>query len=208
MTEEEWMKIAQEFHEKWNFKTCIGAMDEKHILIKPPPNSGSYYFNYKHSFSIVLLAIVDANYRFVYTDIGCNGRISDGGVYQNCNLARALEEKCLNIPEPTLLPGTQSLFPYVIVADDAFPLKEYIMKPFSQIGLTPERRIFNYRLSRARRVVENAFWNSGKPFQGVHDRNGISTRESRSDNYGMLYSTQFLAVPCKRLFCIHPTRIS
>ena len=129
MTEEEWMKIAQEFHEKWIFKTCIGAMDGKYILIKPPPNSGSYYFNYKHSFSIVLLAIVDANYRFVYTDIGCNGRISDGGVYRNCNLTRALEEKCLNIPEPTLLPGTQSLSPYVIVADDAFPLNEYIMKP-------------------------------------------------------------------------------
>ena len=67
-------------------------------------------------------------YRNVYTDIGCN------------------EEKCLNIPEPTLFPGTQSLSPYVIVADDAFPLKEYIMKPFSQIGLTPEKR-FIYLLS-------------------------------------------------------------
>ena len=145
MTEEEWMKIAQEFHEMWNFKTFIGTMDGKHILIiKHPPNSGSYYFNYKHSCSIVLLAIVGANYRFVYTDIGCNGRISDGGVYRNCNLARALEEKCLNIPEPTLLPGTQFLSPYVIVADDTSPLKEYIMKPFSQIGLTPEKIIINY----------------------------------------------------------------
>ena len=66
----------------------------------------------------------------IYTNIGCTGRISDGGVYRNCNLFRALQEKCLNIPEPTLLPGTQSLSPYVIVADDAFPLKEYIMKPF------------------------------------------------------------------------------
>ena len=84
------------------------------------------------------------------TNIGRNGGISDGGVYRNCNLSRALEEKCLNIPEPTLLRGTQSLFPYVIVADDAFPPKEYIMKPFSQIGLTPERKMFS-------RVVENAF---------------------------------------------------
>ena len=34
-------------------------MDGKHVLIRPPPNSGSYYYNYKHSFGIVLLAVVD-----------------------------------------------------------------------------------------------------------------------------------------------------
>ena len=55
------------------------------------------------------------------------------------------------------LPGTQTQFPHVIVADDAFSLKQYLLKPYSQIGLTTEKRIFNYRLSRARRVVENAF---------------------------------------------------
>ena len=43
------------------------------------------------------------------------------------------------------------------MADDAFPLKEYIQKPYSQVGLTPNKRIFNYMLSRARRVVDNAF---------------------------------------------------
>ena len=132
-------------------------MDGKHILIKPPQNSGSYYFNYKHSFSSVLLAIADADYKFSYVHIGCNGRISDGGVFKNSNICRALEEKRLNIPSPTHLPGTQVLFPYIIVADDAFPLKEYILKPYGQTGLTTERRIFNYGLSRAWLIVENAF---------------------------------------------------
>lgn len=47
--------------------------------------------------------------------------------------------------------------PFMIVVDDAFPLNKHIMKPYSQVGLTPESRIFNYRLSRARRIVENAF---------------------------------------------------
>ena len=36
------------------------------------------FFNYKHSFSLVLLAVVDAAYKFIYVDVGCNGRISDG----------------------------------------------------------------------------------------------------------------------------------
>ena len=56
------------------------------MLINPPANSGSYYFNYKHRFIIVLLAIVDADYKFIYTDVGCNGPVSDGGVFKNCNL--------------------------------------------------------------------------------------------------------------------------
>ena len=132
-------------------------MDGKHILIKPPAHSGSYYFNYKHSFSVVLLAIVDANYKFIYVDIGCNGRISDGGVFRNCDLYKELEENRLNIPQSTFIPGTNLGFPYVVIADDTFPLKQYILKPYSQTGLTRKITIFNYHLSCSHRVVENAF---------------------------------------------------
>ena len=60
-TEAEWERISQEFSYKWNYCNCIGAMDGKHVLIRPPPNSGSYFFNYKHNFSVVLLALVDAD---------------------------------------------------------------------------------------------------------------------------------------------------
>ena len=132
-------------------------MDGKHILIRPPPNTGSYYYNYKHTFSIVLLAVVDANYKFLYVDVGCNGRVSDGGVFKNSNLSAALEHNTLDIPSPEPLPGEEFKLPYMLVADDAFPLKENIQKPFGQTGLTHDTRIFNYRLSRARRVVENSF---------------------------------------------------
>ena len=134
----------QQLHRGNGWQTC------------PYKTSTKQRINYKHTFSIVLLAIVDADYKFVFVDVGCNGRISDGGVFKNCSLYKALEEKCLNIPSQVNLPGTEQPFPYV-VADDAFPLKEYIMKPYSQSNLTPEKRVFNYRLSRARRIVENAF---------------------------------------------------
>ena len=146
-------------------------MDGKHIITKQPVNSGSYYFNYKNSFSIVLLALVDANYRFIYIDVGCNGRISDGGVFRNSSLSLALSENSLNMPDPRIVDGDDSPLPYVVVADDAFPLKTYIMKPYSQRGLTPEKRIFNYRFSRARRIVENAFGILASRFRNFFDSN-------------------------------------
>lgn len=130
-------------------------MDGKHILIKQPKKSGSYYFNYKGTFSIVLLAVVDADYKFIYIDVGCNGRISDGGVYRNSSFSSALDKGLLGIPSAENI-GSKEL-PYVIVADDAFPLKVNLMKPYAYRGMTLERRIFNYRLSRARRISENAF---------------------------------------------------
>lgn len=78
--EDEWRVIANDFGNRWNFHNCIGAMDGKHFKIYPPLKSGSLFYNYKDSFSIVLLAVVDAQLQFVYLDVGTNGRISDSGI--------------------------------------------------------------------------------------------------------------------------------
>lgn len=164
-TEKEWKEIANEFFKLWNFPLCIGALDGKHIKITPPPGSGSTFFNYKGEFSIVLLALVDANLRFIYVDVGTNGRISDGGVWGKSTLKKALESNALSIPKVGVLPQSKSAMHYIIVADDAFPLTPYLMKPYPGKALTEEQRIFNYRLSRARRVVENAFGILASRFQ-------------------------------------------
>ena len=98
-TTEEWIKITDEFQKKWNFPNCVGAIDGKHIVMQPPANSGSYYFNYKHMHSIVLLAIAGPDYECLYADIGTNGRISDGGVWNKSSLAHAIENRDLCLPE-------------------------------------------------------------------------------------------------------------
>lgn len=149
--------VATDFENMWNFPNCLGALDGRHILFSAPISSGSYYHNYKGTDSIVLLALVDANYNFLYVNVGINGRVSDGGVFNACNLAQKLYNKSLDLPEPRALPGRAKKVPYVIVADDAFPLIENVMKPYPQRGLSQESQIFNYRLSRARRMVECAF---------------------------------------------------
>ncbi|XP_034061143.1 protein ALP1-like [Gymnodraco acuticeps] len=151
-TVEEWQQVADGFQAQWDFPNCLGALDGKHINIRPPPGTGSTYFNYKHTFSIVLMALVDSNYKFLYVDVGCNGRISDGGVFGGCSLQDALENKTFNIPAPAPLPASDQAVCYHIVADEAFPLKEYLMKPYPNRRLAVEQRIFNYRLSQARRV--------------------------------------------------------
>ena len=156
-TEAEWRNIAHGFDTTWNFPHCLGALDGKHVTVRPPVNSGSYYFNYKHTFSVVFMALVDSDYKFIYVDVGCNGRVSDGGVFKNSTLHTAMTDNKLNSPPPEPLPRRSQQAPFVIVADDAFPLSENIMKPYAFRNLTPDQRIFNYRLSRARRIVENAF---------------------------------------------------
>lgn len=156
-TQNEWEAVAQRFENRWNFPHCIGALDGKHIVIQKPGMSGSTYLNYKHTFSIVLMAVVDSEYRFMYVSVGAQGRMSDACVFNSCRFFRSLQQSQLALPPPEFLPGTDIKLPYMVVADDAFPLTTNIMKPFSRQSTDISQRIFNYRLSRARRVVENAF---------------------------------------------------
>ena len=104
-TPEEWKQVAQGFSEKWNFHHTCGAVDGKHVAIKCPSKSGALYFNYKKFYSIVLMALVEANYRFLYVSLGANGSASDGGVFKEYSLGQALEQGYAGLPYPEPLPG-------------------------------------------------------------------------------------------------------
>lgn len=107
----------------------------------------------------MLLALVDADYRFRVVQVGDFGRTSDGGVYAGSDLGRGMESRALHVPHAAPLLGAAHLgdVPFVMVGDAAFPLKPYLMRPYPGRNLNHNKRIFNYRLSRARMVVENAF---------------------------------------------------
>jgi hypothetical protein len=166
-TKEDFRKIAEDFNLKWNLPFCLGAIDGKHFRVKCPPNSGSDYYNYKKYFSIILMAITDANYCFSFVDIGHVGSLNDSSIFRNCGFGKAIMDSSMDVPPPSPLPGTSGAnaepFEYYFVGDEAFALTSNLLIPYSKAqvqGRTEQavkHKIFNYRLSRARRVVENSF---------------------------------------------------
>ncbi|KAJ8958209.1 hypothetical protein NQ314_006439 [Rhamnusium bicolor] len=109
--------------------------------------------------SIVLMTICDADYCFTLIDIGASGRQSDGGIFKSSIMGEMLEEKILLLPQRSALNNVGPTLPYVFVGEEAFQLSTYMLRPFprSRGNLTREKCVFDYRLSRARRVIENVF---------------------------------------------------
>eukprot|EP00112_Aurelia_sp_Birch-Aquarium-sp1_P018164 Seg4296.2 transcript_id=Seg4296.2/GoldUCD/mRNA.D3Y31 product="putative nuclease HARBI1" protein_id=Seg4296.2/GoldUCD/D3Y31 len=167
-TEEGWKKIADDFENRWNFPHAVGAIDGKHVVMYAPARAASAYYNYKGTHSIVLMGVCDAKYRFTMVDIGDTGRQSDGSVYNNGNVGYAIENNLLGIPKDSKFRNSHRILPYVFVADDAFGLKRHMMKPYPATNLGTEKLIFNYRLSRARRIIENTFGIAANRFRVFH----------------------------------------
>ena len=114
-----------------------------------------------------MLAIVDYDYTFLFVGVGCQGEISDGGVFWNSVFNKALERDKLNLPDsalfststdPNWLHEQNDPLPYAFVADDAFPLGNHCMKPYRQTNLSNRKRLFNYRLSRMQWISKTAMF--------------------------------------------------
>uniref|UniRef100_A0A3B3ZN97 DDE Tnp4 domain-containing protein n=1 Tax=Periophthalmus magnuspinnatus TaxID=409849 RepID=A0A3B3ZN97_9GOBI len=136
-TAKEWQGVARGFQSEWDFPNCVGALDGRLLNICPPFENAES--TSPKEVSVALMALVDSKYMFKYIDVACNGKIS--------NIL------CLVSFHPT---GSDQLSPHCIVADRAFPLKEYLMKPYLHRSPSTEQQIFNYRLSRASRVAHDA----------------------------------------------------
>lgn len=139
--------------------TLLGALDGKHIVIKKLPKSGTSFYNYKQTCSVVQMTLVDVHYKFISIDIGSMGKFSDANIFSSGTLAKKFNKQTLILPSPAALTNCDQILPYTFVADEAFPLCENIMRPYPKRSVTKnfQNKVFNYRLSRARQTVECTF---------------------------------------------------
>ncbi|XP_022224218.2 putative nuclease HARBI1 [Drosophila obscura] len=153
-TEEEWLDIAKEFERLWHFPHCLGSLDGHHIAFRSKTaTTDASYTNYRQFQSVIMLALVDAQHRFLYVDASSPGGAADA--FTESSLYNGLESNLLNIPHEKRLPGMDEELPHVVLADKRFALQPWLMKQH-EIPSTIEQKIFNYRLKRAHRVVVNA----------------------------------------------------
>ncbi|KAK4886453.1 hypothetical protein RN001_002724 [Aquatica leii] len=135
-----------------NMRTSVSVRNRLEITLRFLATEETY-----RSLIIILLGMCNAHYQFTDINIGVNGPINDGGVYRKCNLGKSIRNNWLNFPPSKSLPGRSKEVPYVIIEDDAFPLSDRLLKPYPLRGMSHSQRIFNYRLSRARRLTKNSF---------------------------------------------------
>ncbi|XP_063634897.1 putative nuclease HARBI1, partial [Cydia splendana] len=141
-TSEDFRKISQEFYLRTNFPNLIGVVDGKHIEITKPNQSGSLFYNYKNYFSLILMAICDANYSFICIEVGAYGGSTDSNVFKNTSFNRQLESGQIELPQPERLPNdiNGKPMPYVLIGDEAFALSENVLRPYPSRNLTVLQR--------------------------------------------------------------------
>ena len=101
-TPDEWKELEREFRIRWNVPHALGALDGKHVALKKPKNSGALYHNYKGFFSIVMLALVDGQYKFRWVDVGTAGSCSDAQIFNASQLKRRIEDGRIGFPDQLL----------------------------------------------------------------------------------------------------------
>ncbi|XP_050293622.1 uncharacterized protein LOC126734133 [Anthonomus grandis grandis] len=148
-------QTSKEFSHLWNFPNCMGCIDGNHVRISCPPHSGTMFSNYKKFYSIVLLGVCDAKYRFHVIDVGGFGKQSDGATFASCDFYHMIKNNQVDIPDDACLPGTNFTTPLVFLADEAFPLSVSVLTPHNVENLNDEKMVFNKR--HARKSIECTF---------------------------------------------------
>ena len=147
---------VEAFKMELGFPQCVGAVDGTHIPIISPQECPADYYNRKGWHSIILQGTVDHAGRFIDVYVGWPGRVHDARVFSNSSLYHRGQSNNLFPDLKESISGRD--IPLVLLGDPAYPLLQWLMKAFPDNGrLSCEQKVFNYRLSRARVVVEHSY---------------------------------------------------
>ena len=80
------------------------------------------------------MALADADYKFIWADIGGVGSASDAQIYNVSDLKECVEDGIIGFPDPEPLPNDNLDVPYFFVGDDAFALRPDMIEPFQPPG--------------------------------------------------------------------------
>ncbi|KAL8624635.1 hypothetical protein ACOMHN_045170 [Nucella lapillus] len=175
-----WLAIAEKFEKRWNMPHVMGALDGKHVAIRKPKGSGSLYHNYKGFFSIPMLALVDADYKFVWVELGGMGHMSDSQIFLQTGLRDALEDGSVLRPDPCPLtddPEDTTPVPYYIVADDAFALRDFCMKTLLQAQHEHQGADLQLQVVPCQTGSGERLWAACEPLQGASSHHGTGQQE-------------------------------
>ena len=144
------------FLHKWGFPQTAGAIDGTHIPILAPKEYNTDYYNRKGWYSMVMQAVVDHEYKFIDIASGWPGSVHDARVFKDSAIYAKGKNGTLFSNESININGIQ--VPIHLIGDPAYPLSRWLIKPYAKVAnMDPNEEHFNYRLSRARMVVECAF---------------------------------------------------
>jgi DDE superfamily endonuclease len=189
LTSEKFKQVAQGFADAGRIPHCIGAIDGKHVKIQAFNGSGSTMFNYKKTFSVVLLAICDSEYKFLYVDVGAHGSESDGGIWRRSRMGIKFYDGTLDFPPPQPLPGSSVIAPFCFVGDDAFGAHQNLLTPYGGNQLSFKQINFNHHQSATRNIIERCF--------------GVLTKRFRIFNTTIAASEETVKKTIKACVAIH-----
>ena len=183
--EQEILDLIVDMEELWQFPYAFGAIDGTHISIKCPfggAEAKKEYYNFKIFYSIVVMSMVDAKCRFLWASAGFPGNTHDATIFKATAMYEHLSNN-MNVQMGQTVDDV-NVQPQIL-GDSAFPHTTWLQKPFSNANLTEQQQYFNYRLSRARMIVECAYGQ-------LKGRWRILERKCESDNF----STRSMALAC------------
>ena len=153
-------RVVDDFKTKWGVPQSFGTVDGCHIPICAPSEQHTDYYNRKGWYSMIVQGLVDANYRFRDICIGWPGSVHDAGVFAQSNLYQKITHGNLILNKSVFISGVN--VPLYMIGDSAYPMKCSTVHDRGfcisyEVMAHAHQRNYNYRICRARIVVENAF---------------------------------------------------